>query len=74
MRQSRLTWKFHGPYCYLFFRPHVNKKKRKRKKRKIQKIEKMLEENKNIYISEKSISEHPANCQRQVEEDQNIQN
>jgi len=34
----------------------------------------MLEENKYIYISEKSISEHPANCQRQIEENQNIQN
>jgi hypothetical protein len=31
----------------------------------------MLEEN-NIYINEKSILEHPVNCQRQVEEDQNI--
>ena len=34
----------------------------------------MLEENKYIYISEKSISEHPTNCQRQIEENQNIQN
>ena len=27
-----------------------------------------------IYISEKNISERPRNCQRLVEEDQNIQN
>jgi len=73
VRQSRLTWKIHGPYCYLFFRPHINKIKntKKKGKKKIQKLEKMLEEN-NIYINEKSILEHPVNCQRQVEEDQNI--
>jgi hypothetical protein len=33
---------------------------------------KILEEY--IYISEKNISERPRNCQRLVEEDQNIQN
>jgi hypothetical protein len=50
-----------------------NKKNKKKGKKIIQKLEKMLEENKKyIYINEKSILEHPVNCQRQVEEDQNI--
>jgi hypothetical protein len=45
-------------------RPHINKKKSEKKKGKEKthkKTEKILEENKNIYISEKIILEHPRN-------------
>jgi len=45
------------------------------KKEKIQKkLKKMVKENKNIYISENNIPEHPENHQRLVEKNQNIQN
>jgi hypothetical protein len=50
-----------------------NKKKYKKKeKRKYKNLKKYWKKIKNIYINEKSILEHPVNCQRQVEEDQNI--
>jgi hypothetical protein len=57
----------------IFETPHKQKKKteKKEKTEKIQKIKKIFKE-KNI--SEKNILEHPGNCQKLVEEDQNIQN
>jgi len=65
-----------GIYCYPFFEaPHKRKYQKIREKRKYKKIKKILEEKKqkkNILV-EKNISERLGNCQRLVEEDQNIQ-